>query len=292
VRPRPRPRPGKQFENLLALQKRLREPGGCPWDREQTSRSLRTFLLEETYEVLDALDSGDMHEFASELGDLLLQIVFHSLLAQEAGLFTIEDVIEGVHSKMVRRHPHVFGNVKAVTSSEVLKNWAQLKLQERAKCAPAGKRTEAESLLDAVPRNLPALSEALQLTRRAAGIGFDWDRTAAVFAKLAEESAELIAALHKESPTSAERASSRPHTSNAAVEEEAGDVLFAAANVVRFLGLDPELVLRSANRKFAVRFRFMERAAARQGTPLANVTRDKMEQLWNESKRQPPPRAR
>jgi MazG family protein len=286
---RPHLRPGKLFENLIALQKRLRDPGGCPWDREQTSQSLRTFLLEETYEVLDALESGDMHEFASELGDLLLQIVFHSLLAQEAGLFTIEDVIEGVHKKMVRRHPHVFGSVKAATPSEVLKNWAQIKLQEQAESVPAGKRSGRESLLATVPRNLPALSEALQLTRRAAGIGFDWDRSEAVVAKLSEESAELLCALSEEEhPPATDSASGSPRISHSsAVEEEAGDLLFAAANVVRFLGLDPELALRSANRKFVARFRFMEREAARQGTPLASVPRDKMEQLWVESKRQP-----
>jgi ATP diphosphatase len=290
---RPRPRPGKLFENLLALQKRLRGPGGCPWDREQTSQSLRTFLLEETYEALDALESGDMHEFASELGDILLQLVFHSLLAQEAGQFSIEDVIEGVHNKMVRRHPHVFGSVKAATSSEVLKNWEQLKLQERAEFASAGKHSGPESLLDAVPRNLPALSEAFQLTRRVSGIGFDWDRSEAVIAKLSEESAELLAALSEEEAVRVMRGpSGNPRAPcSSAVEEEAGDLLFAAANVVRFLGLDPEIALRTANRKFAARFRFMEREAARGGTPLASVPRNKVEQLWNKSKRRPRLRA-
>ncbi len=197
--------PGQLFESLLALQKRLRDPGGCPWDREQTFQSLRTFLLEETYEALDALDSGQMPEFASELGDLLLQIVFHSLLAQEAGLFTIEEVIEGVHNKMVRRHPHVFGKAKVSSSGEVLKNWEQLKLQERAKSALARKQAAPESILDAVPRNLPALSEALQLTRRAASIGFDWEGPQEVIGKLAEESEELLDALRDQRPASAGR---------------------------------------------------------------------------------------
>ena len=191
---------GKAFESLVALQARLRAPNGCPWDREQTHDSLRTYLVEETYEVLDALDSGDPQKFADELGDLLLQIVFHSELAAEAGKFDIADVIERIYTKMVRRHPHVFGSVRADTSAEVLKNWEQLKSEERAsEHAPRASHQDAHtaakpakaSMLDAVPRSLPALLEAHQLTRRAANVGFDWPEVNGIFEKLTEEAGEL-----------------------------------------------------------------------------------------------------
>jgi len=193
---------GELFEALVALQARLRAPNGCPWDREQTHDSLRTYLVEETYEVLEALDSGDDTKIADELGDLLLQIVFHSQLAREAGRFDIAEVIERIHTKLVRRHPHVFGRVRAKTSAQVLKNWEQLKSderqaeQERSKDhgATPGKKPYA-SLLDGVPRTLPAVLEAYQLTRRASRIGFDWDNIQGLFEKLGEESAELRAAL-------------------------------------------------------------------------------------------------
>ena len=198
---RARKKTGKAFESLVALQARLRAPNGCPWDREQTHDSLRTYLVEETYEVLDALDSGDPRKFADELGDLLLQIVFHSELAAEAGKFDIADVIERIYTKMVRRHPHVFGSVRADTSAEVLKNWEQLKSEERASeqrtnehrtndAHTAAKPAKA-SILDAVPRSLPALLEAHQLTRRAANVGFDWPEVNGIFEKLTEEAGEL-----------------------------------------------------------------------------------------------------
>src|ERR1700689_4515604 len=161
---------GKWFEKLVALQARLRAPQGCPWDGEQTHESLRKFLIEETYEVLDAMEKGDSREFSSELGDLLLQIVFHSILAEERGHFTISDVIESVHTKMVRRHPHVFGKVKAKDSSEVLKNWEEIKAEERAESG-AGENEKASSVLAGIPRSLPAVLEAYQLTRRASHVG-------------------------------------------------------------------------------------------------------------------------
>jgi MazG family protein len=183
---------GKAFERLVALQALLRAPGGCPWDRQQTHESLRTFLIEETYEVLDALESGNSKEFASELGDLLLQIVFHAELARENGRFDIRDVIEGIHNKLVRRHPHVFGKVKAKSPAEVLKNWEQLKAEERQLESKEGAaRGEGNSLLDGVPRTLPALLEAHQLTRRAANIGFDWEDVQGLLEKLKEETSEL-----------------------------------------------------------------------------------------------------
>ena len=191
-----RPPAGRLFEDLLALQARLRAPNGCPWDREQTHATLRTFLLEETHEVLDAMDSGDPKKFADELGDLLLQIIFHALIASESNQFEIRDVIESTHTKMIRRHPHVFGNVKAKTSAQVLKNWEQLKAEERRKENGEGKPApKKDSILSSVPRALPALMEAHQITRRAANIGFDWNKIEELLEKLEEEMRELKVAL-------------------------------------------------------------------------------------------------
>jgi MazG family protein len=276
---------GEWFEKLVALQVTLRGPGGCPWDAEQTHESLRTFLIEEAYETLDALESGDAQKFAGELGDLLLQVIFHATLAQEAGKFTIADVIEGVHSKMVRRHPHVFGKMKAGTSAQVLKNWEAIKADERK----AEKNAKAEeSILAAVPRKLPALLEAHQITRRAANIGFDWNDAGGIFDKIEEESIELRAAIYDQ--RSQESANGGPATSQSnisqgrGVHEEVGDLLFAAVNMARFLGLDAEVALKSANRKFRERFGWMERQAAGEGRQLADVPRERMEELWNESK--------
>jgi tetrapyrrole methylase family protein/MazG family protein len=273
-------RAGKLFAALVALQARLRGPRGCPWDREQTHESLRTFLLEETYEVLEALDAGEASKLAGELGDLLLQIVFHAEMAREAGRFDIGDVIEQIHAKMVRRHPHVFGDARAKTSGQVLKNWEQLKAEERRaehRAAPV-KRKAPVSLLDGVPRTLPALLEALQLTRRASRVGFDWEDTEALFDKLAEETAELRKALVQA------RAGDSSVLQKARVEEEVGDLLFVAANVARFLGIDPEIALKKANRKFTGRFQDMERQAARAGKRLAEVPRDDLEELWTIAK--------
>ena len=207
---RARKRIGKAFESLIALQARLRAPNGCPWDREQTHDSLRTYLVEETYEVLDALDSGDARKFVDELGDLLLQIVFHAELAAEAGKFDIADVIEQIYTKMVRRHPHVFGKVRAETSADVLKNWEQLKAEERAKNKVSEAKAPDASILDAVPRSLPGLLEAHQLTRRAANAGFDWQDVKGIFDKLAEETdrAEAIACVGRR-PRGRDRRGSR-----------------------------------------------------------------------------------
>ena len=281
---------GELFEALVALQARLRAPNGCPWDREQTHDSLRTYLVEETYEVLEALDSGDDAKIAAELGDLLLQIVFHSQLAREAGRFDIAEVIERIHTKLVRRHPHVFGRVRAKTSAQVLKNWEQLKSderqaeQERSKehGATPGKKPYA-SLLDGVPRTLPAVLEAYQLTRRASRIGFDWDNIQGLFEKLAEEIAELRAAL---GPRGASRLRDTSRTPDARLEEEIGDLLFVAVNVARFLDADPEIALKKANRKFIARFKEMEHQAARSGRRLADVSRDELERLWEQAKAQ------
>jgi MazG family protein len=290
--PAPRPRPagaaGKSFERLVALQARLRAPGGCPWDREQTHESLRKFLVEETYEVLDAMESGDTREFSSELGDLLLQVIFHAALAEEAGRFTISDVIQAIHNKLVRRHPHVFGRVRAETSSEVLKNWEQLKAEERAGAGQAAAANgESESILSGISRSLPAVLEAYQLTRRASHIGFDWQDLEGILNKLEEEKRELLSSLPAQGrgpQTGLSRAAPRHAESNAKLEEEAGDLLFAAVNIARFLDVDPEIALKKANRKFKQRFNWMESAAKREGSRFADLPRARMEELWNEAK--------
>jgi MazG family protein len=270
---------GKLFEDLVALQKRLRAPNGCPWDREQTHHSLRPFLIEEAYEVLDALDADDAQKFAGELGDLLLQIVFHAELASEAGRFTIADVIRAVHTKMVRRHPHVFGKVKARTSAQVLKNWEELKAEERAKESSGGEgKQEVHSVLEGTPRGLPALLEGYQLTRRAANIGFDWKNAEGVLEKIHEEMDEVRAALSA--------AKSGRVKDKLEVEAEIGDLLFSMVNLARFTDVDPERALKRANEKFSRRFQWMERAAQQQGSRLADVPRGEMEGLWNESKAQ------
>jgi MazG family protein len=277
---------GEWFEKLAALQTRLRGPGGCPWDREQTHESLRKYLVEETYEVLDAMEMGDAREFASELGDLLLQVVFHSVLAEEAGRFTITDVIESIHSKMVRRHPHVFGDVKATTSAEVLKNWQQLKAGERAAKGKAGRgKVGDESILAGVSRSLPAALEADQLTRRAAKIGFDWDNVEGIFDKIEEEKREILSAIRTQNDDAGKGQRSESNSGvHARIEEEAGDLLFAAVNVARFLGVDPEIALKKTNRKFKERITWMESAARREGKRLADLPRARMEELWDESK--------
>ena len=299
-------RAGKWFEKLVALQARLRGPGGCPWDREQTHTSLRKFLIEETYEVLDAMESGDTRHFSSELGDLLLQVIFHSILAEETGAFTISDVIESVHTKMVRRHPHVFGDVKAKNSKEVLKNWEQIKSEERAeKTARHSARqtatvssdvsTASPSILADVPKSLPAALEAYQLTRRAARIGFDWDDLRGIFEKIDEEKAEIVESLGalNKSPSREELKSQSPKelapSDLAHLEEEVGDLLFAAVNVARFVGTDPEIALKHANRKFLRRFQWMESAAQAEGQKFADLPRERMEALWDLSKRQSNP---
>ena len=269
---RARKRIGKAFESLIALQARLRAPNGCPWDREQTHDSLRTYLVEETYEVLDALDSGDPRKFADELGDLLLQIVFHAELAAEAGKFDIADVIEQIYTKMVRRHPHVFGKVRAETSADVLKNWEQLKTEERAKNKVSDAKAPDASILDAVPRSLPGLLEAHQLTRRAANVGFDWQDVKGIFDKLAEETTELKQLLASGDGRAEE------------IEEEVGDLLFVGVNLARFLGFDAEIALKKANRKFAQRFRGMERIAAARGQTLSGLSAAEFDGLWNEVK--------
>ena len=267
--------PGQWFEKLVAVQARLRGPDGCPWDREQTHRTLRTYLIEEAYEVLEALESGNDAKFAEEMGDLLLQIVFHSQIAREEGRFTVADVIREIHDKMIRRHPHVFGETHAKDSAEVLRNWEQIKAEERR----SGKKEKSEngktpidepSLLDGVSRALPATLEGFQLTRKAARIGFDWDDAGGVIAKMQEETEELRNALNSQDPRKR--------------EEELGDLLFAAVNLSRFLHIDPEIALKKANAKFSRRFRAMEALARKTGREFKNLTREEMEALWDATK--------
>jgi MazG family protein len=266
---------GQWFERLVALQARLRAPNGCPWDIEQTHLSLRTYLIEEAYEVLEALESGDDAKFAEELGDLLLQVVFHAQIAAEEGRFTAADVVREIHQKMMRRHPHVFGKKSARDAAEVLRNWEQIKAEERrAKGAKIDKARVEEakeaSLLDGIPHTLPAVMQGFQLTRRASRIGFDWEGVEGVIAKLQEELSELGLA--------------REVQSIPGIEEEVGDVLFAAVNLARFLKVDPEIALKRTNAKFMARFREMERTARTSGRKLADVPRQEMESLWDQAK--------
>jgi MazG family protein len=263
---------GTLFEEFIAIQARLRAPGGCPWDREQTHATLKTYLIEEAYEVLDALENGNANELSEELGDLLLQVLFHADIALEAGAFDISDVIIGIRDKMLRRHPHVFGNVKAETAGDVLKNWAQLKAQEKR-----GIQKEASletppiiSALDGVPRSLPALLEAYQLTRRAAQVGFDWENVGGIFEKLHEETVELQVALEK--------------SARQDIEEELGDLLFVCVNLSRFLGTDPEVALKYSNMKFKSRFQLMETEASQMGQRLSQLSKVELETRWESTK--------
>jgi tetrapyrrole methylase family protein/MazG family protein len=267
--------PGEWFERLVAVQARLRAPNGCPWDREQTHESLRTYLIEEAYEVLEALESGNDAKFAEEMGDLLLQIVFHSQIAEEESRFTVSEVIREIHDKMIRRHPHVFGEMRAKDSAEVLRNWEQIKSEERLQAAKknggttSGIEKEA-SLLDGVSRALPATLEGFQLTRKAARIGFDWEEAAGIFDKMGEETMELRNALKTKDRRK--------------MEEEMGDLLFATVNLARFLKMDPEIALKKANAKFSRRFRAMEKLARESGREFKKLPREEMEALWDVTK--------
>ena len=262
---------GQTFQELVALVDRLRGPEGCPWDREQTFESLKPLLLEEAYETLEALDSGDRAAICNELGDLLFQVVFLSQMAESEGAFDIDEVAHGVVGKMVRRHPHVFGEVKAESAERVLHQWESIKRRERADGSPGGSRED--SILDHLPR-LPALLTALKITGKASRVGFDWPHIDGVVEKLEEEIGELRQAL--DSPAAARREQ---------MEQEVGDLLFAAVNIARFLDIDPETALRKANRKFVRRFQFIEAALRRAGKDLGDSTLEEMEQLWQQAKK-------
>jgi tetrapyrrole methylase family protein/MazG family protein len=269
--------PGEWFEKLVGVQARLRAPNGCPWDREQTHQSLRTYLIEEAYEVLEALESGNDDKFVEEMGDLLLQIVFHSQIAGEEGRFTVAEVIREIHDKMIRRHPHVFGKTRAKDSAEVLRNWEQIKAEERRASGKksdsngGGKARKETSLLDGVSHALPATLEGFQLTRKASRIGFDWDDAGGIFEKMQEESEELKRALREQDQPK--------------IEEELGDLLFAAVNLSRFLKIDPEIALKKANAKFSRRFRAMEGLARKNGREFKDLPREEMEAFWTAAKK-------
>ncbi len=260
----------KNFDELIAVMARLRAPGGCPWDREQTYESLAPYLLEEAFESFDAIQdaaAGKPENLREELGDLLLQIIFHSQIAEELGDFTIEDVCAAITKKMILRHPHVFGDVKLDTASDVLQSWDELKRAERA----ITKKDEPEknSILEDVPLTFPALIEANKLTKKAAKVGFDWKNIEQIFDKLNEETAELKEAIRD----------------NENIEEELGDLLFVVVNLARKLDVEPETALKKTNRKFRQRFNFIETALKNQGKDLADSSLEEMDALWNEAKK-------
>ena len=249
---------GARFARLVEIMALLRSPQGCPWDREQNFDTIKPYLLEETYEVMDAIDARDFEGLTEELGDLLLQAVFFAQIASDEGRFNIADSIDAINNKLVRRHPHVFGDAVAKTAGDVKQRWDEIKAAEKPR--PKG-------LLAGVPRSLPALVEAQQIAARAAGVGFDWQNLDQVLDKLREELSELRAA--------------REH---AEVEDEVGDLLFVLVNVARFLKVDPEQALRKTNAKFRRRFAYMEEGLAASGKKLSEAGMEAMENLWQEAK--------
>jgi MazG family protein len=289
---------GERFERAVAIMERLRAPGGCPWDREQTFDSIKPYTLEETYEVLEAIDNRDWDELPGELGDLLLQVLFYSEMAKEEGTFSIDDVLDRLSDKLVNRHPHVFGDVKADTSAEVKRNWEALKTEERKKRAgDAGgeKRKGSASILAGISTAMPALLEAYKLSSRAAQVGFDWPNIEGLFEKLREETAELREHL-QEFPAPGPRPQGHgvagsgrqtiPEDLRLSLEGEVGDLFFVLVNIARYLALDPESALRKTNRKFRRRFQWMEQELHKKGSTLERVTMDELESLWQQAKAQ------
>jgi tetrapyrrole methylase family protein/MazG family protein len=267
------------FEDLVKLMHKLRSPDGCPWDREQNYATLAPMLLEEAYEAFEAVEEareGNPKELRDELGDLLFQIVFYAQVAKEQGDFSINDVTEAIHSKMVRRHPHVFGDTSAEDSAAVLRNWEAMKQEERR---AAGKTEREGSLLDGVSSKAPALMEAHQLSTKAARVGFDWKSVGDIFAKLEEEVSELREAIKT-------HATSNSEADHGRVREEIGDLLFAATNIARHLQVEPEAALKLTNRKFRRRFGYIEDKLRQRGQTLDQVSLDEMEALWQEAKSQ------
>ena len=247
------------FAKLRQIIAKLRGPEGCPWDRKQTHASLKPYLIEECYEVLQVLDEGAPQELCEELGDLLLQIMLHAQIATEAGQFSIDDVIHGISNKLIHRHPHVFGGQKVQDAGEVELNWEALKQEERE---------EGESLLAGAPEQMPALAYSQSIQRRVAGVGFDWEKVEEIIDKLAEEVAEI-----KQAPDQQERA------------KEFGDLLFTLVNVARRLDIDLEMALRSANQRFCRRFAHMEEACRNRGVSFGSLSFDEQNVLWEEAKR-------
>jgi MazG family protein len=259
---RRRPVPAREFRRFLSIVRKLRRE--CPWDRKQTHRSLRESLLEETYEVLDAVDRGDAAELSQELGDLMLHVAMHATIAEESDEFTFARVLTGITDKLVRRHPHVFGNARAKGARDVLRNWEQIKMDE-------GRR----SVLEGIPRALPAIQRAMKVQRRAAAVGFDWKNRKDVLAKVAEEAEEVRSARGRRRR-----------------EEEFGDLLFALVNYARFTGVNPERALRGTVERFTRRFQFIERGLAARGIRTGDASLRTMDALWDEAKKKWPPRRR
>ena len=278
------------FDDLVALMARLRSPEGCPWDREQTYATLAPMLLEEAYEAFEAVEDareGRPLELRGELGDLLFQIVFYAQVAAERGEFTIGDVVEAIHTKMVRRHPHVFGDASAEDSAEVLRNWEAIKAEEK-RAAGRGEAAKDSSLLDGVSTKAPALMEAHQLTTKAARVGFDWQNVEQIFDKLHEEVDELKAAIEESNAPPGDKDDEDAAATNEAaherVREELGDLLFVVTNIARHLKVEPEAALKLTNRKFRRRFRHIERGLEARGRALDAATLDEMEELWADAK--------
>jgi MazG family protein len=263
------------FSDLVALMSRLRSPDGCPWDRQQTYATLAPMLLEEAYEAFEAAEeagTGRPMDLRDELGDLLFQIVFYAQVAEERGDFTIDDVIEAVHSKMVRRHPHVFGEAQAESTADVLRNWEAIKAEEKQ-----AKNSGTHSILDGVPSKAPALMEAHQLSTKAARVGFDWAKVADIFEKLSEESEELRTAITNHQMTNDEADHQR-------MREEVGDIIFAVTNIARHLQIEPEAALKLTNRKFRRRFGYIEEMLRARNLAFESTTLEEMESLWQEAK--------
>jgi MazG family protein len=257
---------GEKFQKLVEIMARLRAPDGCPWDREQTFDSIQPYTLEETYEVLDAIDRREWKDLAEELGDFLLQAVFYAQMGSEQGLFRVEDALDAINEKLVRRHPHVFGKESAESAGDVKRIWGEVKAAEEK-----DRGREEAGLLGSVPRALPALVEAQQIASRAAGVGFDWENPEQVLDKLHEELAEFDEARRNASP---ER-----------IEDELGDLLFVLVNLARFVKVDPEQALRRTNARFRQRFGYIERKLAERGREPADSNMEEMEALWQEAKR-------
>jgi MazG family protein len=300
------PTTGERFERAVSIMARLRGPGGCPWDREQTFDTIKPYTLEETYEVLEAIDARDWDELPGELGDLLLQVLFYSEMAAEEKRFSIDDVLDRLSNKLVDRHPHVFGDVTADTPADVLRNWQALKAEEKKKRQQesgepaAAEKPHPESVLGGVSSAMPALLEAYKISSRVANVGFDWPNIEGLFDKLHEETEELRKNLEEypapgPRPQSAAagvagaRGTKIPDELRARLEDEVGDLLFVLVNVARYLSLDPESALRKTNRKFRRRFEYLEGKLRQQGRKPGEASLDEMESLWQESKQQEKP---
>ena len=276
---------GAKFEKVVAIMARLRAPGGCPWDREQTFDTIKRYTLEETYEVIEAIENRDWQELPGELGDLLLQVLFYAEMAQEENRFSIDDVLDALSNKLISRHPHVFGDVTANDAAQVLKNWEALKLQEKRKKLHTAGDAGPEPLLSAVSSKMPALQETHKISSQVAHVGFDWPALQGLFEKLSEETRELQEHVQNFPPAStAEGKPKVPDELKEQVEGEIGDLFFVLVNLARYLSVDSESALRRTNRKFRRRFGWLEEQLRKQGRTLEEATLDEMETLWQQAK--------